>query len=463
MKTKNLLKKILLIILYTIFLTNSSIFYIYAENLDETKVNNTENSQTNQINNTESIELSAEAAVLIDAKTGFVLFDKNMHQKMYPASITKVLTSLLILENADLNDTVKASYNAIYNIGAGGSNMALKENEELSLKNALYGILLKSANDACMVAAEHISGSVEKFVDLMNKRAKEIGTLNTHFANPHGYHNDDHYTTAYDMALIMKEAIKNEEFVKIISTEKYTIPKTNLSDERVLRNSNKLILNDTPYYYEYCVGGKTGYTDKAGNTLVTYAKKDDIEIICVTLKSKGKESYLDTTKLFEYGFKQYKSTKIFEKSSFEKNEPVVQIFKDKKIDLGKANLIAKNNVSLNLPKNFNPSDIKPSINLSTPLNPPLKIGDKVGSIDLLYNNNVLKSVDILSASDIDDIPEKTLNFKANFRKILSLIIKIISIIAIVIIIIIIIGFISRKIFRLRRKRKRFKRKRRNFK
>ncbi len=410
MNPKNLFKKFFLIILYTIFLTNSSIFYIYAQNLENTEFS------TDKINEpNENIEIFSEAAVLIDAKSGYVLFDKNMNKKMFPASITKVLTTLLILEKGNLNDTIKASFDSIYNIGAGGSNMALKENEELSLKDALYGIMLKSANDACMVAGEHISGSAEKFVDLMNERAKEIGALNTNFVNPHGYHNKEHYTTAYDMALIMQEAIKNEEFVKIISTDTYTIPKTNLSEQRILKNSNRLILKDNPQYYKYCVGGKTGYTEKAGNTLVTYAKKDDMELIAVILKSNVNERFPDTVKLFEYGFNQFKKVKLLKKTSFEKTEPVIQNFNEKEIALGEAELVAKNNVELSIPKNLDISNIKHTINLKTPLKAPLEIGDTVGNIDFLYNNNVIASVDIVSNSSISSIPEKKLEFKENIK------------------------------------------------
>lgn len=445
MKITKPLKTLFIIILYTIFLANSSIFYIYGKNL--------ENNTLEQNKNAENIILSAEAAVLIDAKTGVLLYEKNKDEKMYPASITKILTALIILENANLKDTIKASYNAIYNIGPGGSNMGLKENEEISLEDALYGILLKSANEACMVAAEHISGNVEKFVDLMNKRAKKIGAINSNFANPHGYHDNNHYTTAYDIALIMQEAIKNKEFVKYISTDKHHIPKTNLSDERILFNSNKLIQKDTPYYYEYCIGGKTGFTNQAGNTIVSYAKKDGMELICVILKSKGKESYNDSIKLFEYGFNQYENLQIFKKESFSKTVPVIQKFKSKEINLGNADLIAKENFYIKLPKNINIDNITLNINLNEKLNAPLSIGDKVGDIQFLYNQNLLGKVDIISNTKISSIPEKNLLFKEAILKIIKIIIKIIFIIILIIIFIIILGYISRKIFKIKRKRK----------
>ncbi|MDE6357408.1 MAG: D-alanyl-D-alanine carboxypeptidase, partial [Eubacteriales bacterium] len=334
-------------------------FYIYAQ-----EINNENSSEVTSLPN-DTLSLVAESAVLIDAKTGIVLYDKNMNQKNYPASTTKILTSLLALENINPTDILKASFNAVNNIGPGSSNMGLKENEEMSAENIIYGTLLKSANEACMVIAEFISGDIDAFVDIMNERAKKIGANNTHFANPDGYHNDNHYTTSYDMALIMKEAIKNEEFVKIISTKKHTIPKTNLSDERNLTNSNKLILEESPFYYENCVGGKTGFTDEAGNTLVSYAKKDDIELIAVVMKGKGTEIYNDSKKMFEYGFNEFSEKSIFEKSSFKETAPVVQNFKDKSIDLGKADLSAKSDISLNLPNSIEVSKIKQKINLDS--------------------------------------------------------------------------------------------------
>lgn len=476
MPNKCLFKKfILLLILYTIFFINSSKFYIYAQNLETNQINqsidlqnksidlknqliNPQNQSANTTNDTQQIELIAESAVLMDAKTGIVLYDKNMNEKKYPASITKILTTLIALEKGNLTDTVKHSHNAIFNIGPGSSNMGMKENEELLLKDALYGIMLKSANEISMAVAEYISGDVDSFVDLMNNRAKQLGAKNTHFANPHGYHDENHYTTSYDMALIMKEALKNPEFVNIISTKTYTIPATNLSPEKILTNSNKLILEDSPFYYEYCVGGKTGFTDKAGNTLVSYAKKGDLELIAVVLKSKGTEIYNDSKKLFEYGFSVYENKNIFQKNSFEKTIPVIQNFKDKKIDLGEAKLLAKSDLSLNLPKTIDITKITPKINLQENLIAPVNIGDVVGKIDFVYENNIISSVDIVSDTKIDTIPEKKLLLKETIKKIILIIIIIILSIILFIVLIIILGYISRAFFKMRRKRKRLKRK-----
>ena len=440
------LKYILLIILYTISNIISSGFCIYA----------------NEINDTENVslqasDLSAESAVLMDLKTGTILFDKNMNDIKYPASITKVLTSILILENENYNpeDIVTVSYNATYNIGAGGSNMALKENEQISMQNLFYGILLKSANDACVAVAEHLAGSSEDFVELMNEKAQEIGALNTHFANTHGYHDQNHYTTAYDMALIMREALKYEEFVKMISTTSYTIPATNLSDERTLTNSNKLILEDSPYYYEYCVGGKTGYTDQAGNTLVSYAKKDDMELICVVLKSQGSSMYTDTISLFEYGFSSYTNTQLFDKEDFSQTVSVVQNYNDEQIFLGEVTVTAEDNVFLNIPSTLDKSLISTKINLNSPLVAPISAGDTLGSIDFLYNDDIIASVNITTTEEMLPISEKKLDFKNNVKSFLAFLFKVLLILMVIIIFIIFIGFISRAYFKYRKRKKRY--------
>ncbi|MDE6182591.1 MAG: D-alanyl-D-alanine carboxypeptidase, partial [Eubacteriales bacterium] len=430
--------------LYTIFILNSSIFYIYAQEVN-TEITSQDTQQDTSLD--DPLSLIAETAVLIDAKTGIVLYDKDMNKKMYPASTTKILTALIALENSNPKDIIKHSHNAVYNIGPGSSNMGMKENEEIAMKDALYGVILKSANEVCMAIAEHISGDVDSFVNIMNERVKKIGANNTHFANPHGYHDENHYTTSYDMALIMKEAIKNEEFIKLISTKNYTVPKTNLSDEKLLTTSNKLILESSPFYYENCVGGKTGFTDQAGNTLVSYSKKDGIELIAVVMKSKGTEIYNDSKKLFEYGFNLHSEKSIFEKSNFKVTIPVEQIFKDKSISLGNVDLLAKNDVSLNLPNNIDLNKIEEKINLESTLIAPIKAGDTVGSIDLMYENNILASVDIVSDSEVNIIPEKKLERKEKIKKLMLLFIKIILGLLILIFIIIIAGFISRTYFK----------------
>lgn len=463
----NFFKKVVIFfLLYTILLSNSSIFYIYGEEISsetESVVENNSNDVENvEQNQQDPLSLIANSAVLIDAKTGIVLYDKNMNEKVFPASTTKILTTLVALENTKPTDILKFSYNAVYNIGPGSSNMGMKENEELTMKDALYGVMLKSANEVCMAIAEFISKDVDTFMKLLNKRAKEIGAVNTNFKNPHGYHNNDHYTTSYDMALIMQEAIKNEEFVKIISTKKYTVSQTNLSKEKILTNSNKLILENSPFYYENCVGGKTGFTNEAGNTLVSYAKKDGIDLIAVIMKGDKTTVYEDTKKLFEYGFTLFGEREIFAKSDYSTSADVFQKFKDQKIPVGKITVVPKTGISMKLPNSLNLNEIKTNANLNKDIYAPLKIADTVGEIELLYKNQILATVHLISNDVIETIPEKKLQRKEKFQKLTKTILKILKYTSLGIIIFFILMFILATITRnivkyKRRKYKKYKR------
>ena len=233
------------------------------------------------------LDIAAEACILIDADTGIILYEKNSHERLYPASITKVLTTLLAVEYGKFDETVTHSHNAVFGIGYGSSHIGMDEGEEVNFRDALYGILLESANEVCMAIAEHIDGDVDTFVEHMNTRAKELGAKDTHFANPHGFHDDNHYTTAYDMSLFVRAAVSNPDFLEIFSTVDHTIPATNKNVERPLHNKDRMMRPTSEYYYENIIGGKTGYTTEAGNTLVTYAGKDDIKLITVVMNDPG--------------------------------------------------------------------------------------------------------------------------------------------------------------------------------
>lgn len=272
----------------------------------------------------ETPNLYCESAVLIDNDSGKVLYGINENEKVYPASTTKVLTAILTLEKLDTSSSTVVTKEAV-NLPYGSSNAALKQGEIMTIEDLLYAMMLKSGNDAANVLAEAVSGSIDKFVILMNEKAKEIGCTNTNFANAHGYHDDNHYTTPIDMMKILSYAIKNEKFVKIFSTPSYTINPTNKTvNERIYQNTNRLILTkEDSYlsrYYEYCIGGKTGYTDEAGRTLVAYGKKDDKNLLLGVFNSNpsGIEDlrYTDSINLFEYGFNNFEKTKILDKSNY---------------------------------------------------------------------------------------------------------------------------------------------------
>lgn len=255
--------------------------------------------------------ISADTGILLDAKTGQVLYEKNMNKIEFPASITKIMTTLIGIENGNLEDTITMSRNAVFSIPRDSAHIALDTDEQIKLKDALMAAMLPSANEACNGIAEHISGSVEDFAKLMNERAVLAGAINTHFANPNGLHNESHVTTAFDMAMITKEALKNSEFRKILGTTSYQIPPTNKQAEiRYLWNSHKM-LKDSEFFYDKAIGGKTGYTSEALNTLVTVARDGERELIVVLMKnSSGGNNYRDTAKLFDYGFNEFSQVQL---------------------------------------------------------------------------------------------------------------------------------------------------------
>ncbi len=248
----------------------------------------------------------AESAIVMEASTGLILYEKNIDDQHYPASITKIMTVLLALENSSLGDIVTFSHDAVYDVDSDSSRLWVTEGEQMTMQQCLYAILLYSANDVAYGVAEHVGGSVENFARMMNEKAKSLGCKNTNFTNPHGLQDDNHYTCAHDMALITREAIKNETFLKIFGTRTYQIPPTNLQSEtRYLANHHKLLMKQT-YSYDGVIGGKTGYTSTSLYTLVTVAKRGDLELICVLMRDDSIEhEYTDTIKLFDYGFDNF--------------------------------------------------------------------------------------------------------------------------------------------------------------
>nr|WP_181536480.1 D-alanyl-D-alanine carboxypeptidase family protein [Anoxybacillus calidus] len=246
--------------------------------------------------------VSAQSAILIEQTSGRVLFEKDAHTKRRIASITKIMTAILAIESGKMEEIVTVSNRAVR---TEGSSIYLKPNEKIKLKHLVYGLMLRSGNDAAVAIAEHVAGSVEGFVFLMNQKAAEIGMTNTEFANPHGLDDaENHYSTAYDMALLMRYAMQNKEFRKISGTEVYRAPNPDEKWDRVWRNKNKLLTN----LYEYCTGGKTGYTKRAKRTLVTTASKEGLDLIAVTLNAS--DDWNDHIAMYEYGFDNYVLAKV---------------------------------------------------------------------------------------------------------------------------------------------------------
>ena len=258
----------------------------------------------------EEPSVTAGAAIVMDVETGVILYDKNSTEKHYPASITKILTSLVAIENASLSDTITFSKDAVFNVEKGSSLCGIDWGEELSLEDCLYGILLESGNEVSYAVAENVGGTYENFVDMMNAKAEELGCVNSHFSNPHGLTEEDHYTCAYDMALIAQAAIKNTAFAKIVGTRTHTVEPTNKQPEtRYWANHHKFVKKSLTY--DGCIGGKTGWTTRSKYTLVTYAKRGDMTLVCVIMNEENSSNqYTETATLLDYGFDNFTISSI---------------------------------------------------------------------------------------------------------------------------------------------------------
>lgn len=390
------MKRFLLLFFSIIFLTYSISNTAYAANEKSNTGTQTKTKKINWPKGPKGNSLTADSSIIMEASSGLILYAKNVNKVHYPASITKILTTLVALENSSLDEVVTFSYDAVHGLEAGSSNIWIEEGEKLTMEQCLYGIMLESANEACLGVAEHIAGSVSKFADMMNKKAKEIGCKNTNFSNPNGLHSDDHYTSAYDMALITQAAMKNETFRKITATKKSTIPKTNKNDIRYLLNHHQMIYGSKfpQYQDDTCISGKTGYTSKAQNTLVTVCKKGDLELICVVMKavshatSSASNQYTDTKKLLDFGFENYKTYNVSkEEDGISEAFP---FFTKYNIFLDTANspLHLDQNVKIVLPNGVNVSKAKQSVTYHADL--PLKDGENIiGTVTYTYGNKTV--------------------------------------------------------------------------
>ena len=248
--------------------------------------------------------IEGQSAVLMDAVTDTVLYSKNADEKLYPASITKIMTALLACENLDMNDTITMSQEAAYGIESGSSSIYAETGEVFTVEQALMALMLESANEMALALAEKVSGSVKKFVELMNQRAEQLGCHNTHFNNPPPPPPPQHYTTANDMMKIAKAAWYNPLYRKFVTTQVYEVPPTNMQPEtRYFLNHHKMMAGQS-YAYDGVLGGKTGYTTNAGNTLVTYAKRGNMVLVAVVLNSTN-GAFPDTASLLDYGFDNF--------------------------------------------------------------------------------------------------------------------------------------------------------------
>lgn len=384
-----------IIIIVTMFFINP--YKIYADDIDYStdNINISEEISETSSELSDIPNINSRAAVVIDRNSSTILFGKNEKEKRKMASTTKIMTALVVIENANLNDTVIISK---HSSGTGGSRLGLKTNDEITVGNLLYGLMLCSGNDAAVALAEHVGGSIEGFADLMNAKAYDLGLLNTHFVTPHGLDKDDHYTTAYELALLTNYALKNETFAKIVNTQSITIMINNYP--KSLHNTNELL-----GYLNGVYGVKTGFTNGANRCLVTACKRENLDIICVVLGADTKNFRTkDSIKLIEYTFANYSNINIADILSTNFNSwkkdncNKIKISKalSKNVDLKLDNL-QYNNIAIS---NNDIKNINTQMHINNNLVAPIYENNIVGYMDILVGNNIIYSCNILSNSDI---------------------------------------------------------------
>lgn len=348
-------------------------------------------------------QISGQYAILMDYETGKVLYEKNSSQKLYPASTTKMWTAYIVLKyTSDINEVIQ-----IKDLPAiEGSSMYLKNGESFTIKQLLDALLVHSANDAAYVLALHIGGSIENFCDMMNKEAKEIGAKNTHFNNPHGLPDENHYTTAYDMALMTRQAMSNQVFRNIVKTKsiKYE-PSEAYPYYRHFTNSNKFLTSNEqinykgqliPIKYDIVDGIKTGTTDAAGKCLLSSAVKDNMRLICAVFKSSGNEVYVDSRTLLDYGFDNYYTNTIINKDEYVNSKNIL-FSKQKKL-----NYAPEYSYKQVLPKGYDSSDYTTNVVLNDN-KLPIKQGDTVGYLEVINDGKVEHTIDLIAQNDVNSI------------------------------------------------------------
>ena len=357
---------------------------------------------------TEALAPNAKSAIMIEASTGEILFQKNKDEKLAPASMTKMMSMLLIMEeiengNLKWNEMITTSEKAS---SMGGSQIFLKVGEKMTVEDLLKGVAIASGNDAVVALAERVSGSEEQFVKRMNIRAKDLGLKNTNFINATGLTADNHYSTAYDMSLIAKELVKHEKILEFTSTYEDYLRKDTKSPFWLV-NTNRLVR-----FKEGVDGLKTGFTDEAGYCLTATMKKDNMRLITVVMKEENtSKRSADTTKMLDYGFNIYMvQTILDEKTTIEK----------KKVELGKTlitEIVPKENITILNKKSEEQKNITYKTNINKII-APVKKGDKVGTIDIIEDNNIISTIDATVKEDISKANILTIYLR-NLKEIIS--------------------------------------------
>lgn len=375
----------------------------------------------------EEYTVNAKAALLLELNSNTIIYSYNADERLYPASLTKIMTCMLALDYGNLEDVVTVSEEALQGLHEDGSSAGLIPGEQLSLRNLLYCIMLSSANEACNVVAEYISGDVDSFVDLMNQKAAALGCHGTHFANPHGLHDDNHYTTASDLCTITRKALENPTFREISTTTTYTVPATNLSGERYLITTNYLTCkeNVSDYYYSKASGIKTGFTTPAGRCLISTATDGSLKFLSVLLGADTEvledgnvwyHSFSETAKLFDYGFDNFAYAEVLTNL-----ENLAQV--EVKNASGRKTVVIKptDNVSALLPVSYDAEKITTDYTLNTgdePLEAPLAAGEIVGTVYVYYDGSLIgqTTVETLTAVEKSEIASSFAATKSFFDR-----------------------------------------------
>ena len=377
---KNTIRKVLIVLTLTIFVLigNIGTFGTYV------LANNT-NSEPN---------INAESALLIDNKTNKVLYSKDMNRKMFPASTTKILTAILVLENHSLDEKVTASYNAVMTIPSGYSTASIQIDEVLTVEQLLELLLVHSANDAANVLAEYTGGSIDSFVAMMNTKINELGLSDTHFTNPYGLQDNNHYTTAHDLAIIMQYCLKNDDFRKIAGQASCAIPSTNKSEPRKYSSTNELLIAGNSNYYPNLIAGKTGYTSEAGECLVSAAYNDNLELVGVILNSNNR--FKDTRSLYNYGYTNFSIKNIVNEKDIITNVEVKNATKDTK----NLNLLVSEDIPVLANNSDDLSKIEPQITLNSDIKAPIEDGQVLGKVSYSVNG-ITYSTDLIAANNVE--------------------------------------------------------------
>ena len=376
-----------------------------SDSTDNTAVTTADNDSSVTALASNSPALDATAALLVSPDSGMVLYSKNADQKRYPASTTKIMTALLTLENvSNLDETVTSEAVDFENVTADSSNAGILLGEQVTVRDLLYALMLPSANEAAYMLARHVGGSWEQFVDMMNDRAAELGCTGTHFCNPCGLHEEDHYTTAHDLYLIAKEAMTDVTFRDIVSTVQHRMAKTNLHEERIIYTTNQLIFSSfQPWSYANCLGIKTGHTSQAGNCFVGYAEYGDAKLFSVVLgcSDSSKEypsvaaSFTDTKKLCQWGFENFTS-----KTLARQGEEVTYTKVKLSTDTNQLLLTAKADVVALLPKDLDVKALELVEDIPEEVKAPVKAGDPIGTATYRYNGTDYGTVELVALNDI---------------------------------------------------------------